>query len=356
VNSLLLAPELFLNEGGIARILRLYLKGLCDNAVEGDHVRFLALNDREIGTSELHRYSDPHLTEWGAFSRSKVAFSTSALRLAMRSDRIICGHIGQLSVVWAAGAIRPKLKYYVVAHGIEVWRPFTYFERVALGRARRILCVSEYTRRQVLNYSRLPVERTAILFNALDPGLNPTSATPADKNPPVILSVSRLSNADNYKGIEHLISAMPAVLAQIPKARLRIVGRGDGLPSLQSLTRRLNLGGSVEFAGYRSDSELGNDLDGCRLFALPSQKEGFGLVYLEAMAHGRPCLGANAGGVPEVITNDTGMLADYGDIQGIASALITALRRNWALEPLLERARMFSYPIFRERLAKLLSE
>jgi hypothetical protein len=50
------------------------------------------------------------------------------------------------------------------------------------------------------------------------------------------------------------------------------------------------------------------------------------------------------------------MLADYGDIQGIASALITALRRNWALEPLLERARMFSYPIFRERLAKLLSE
>jgi phosphatidylinositol alpha-1,6-mannosyltransferase len=356
VNTLLLAPELFLGEGGVARILRLYLKGLCDISREGDHVRFLALNDRVIGTSELSRYSGPRLSEWGAFSRSKVAFGAAAMRVGWKSDRIICGHIGQLPVAWAAAMIRPKLRYYVVAHGIEVWRPFTLFERMALGRAHRIICVSEYTRQQLLKFSRLPPERAAVLFNALDPGLNPTSASAPNKNPPVILSVSRLSVADSYKGIGHLISAMPAVLDQIPEARLRIVGRGDGLPGLQSLAHRLNLNNSVEFAGYRSDSELSNDLDGCRLFALPSQKEGFGLVYIEAMAHGRPCLAARAGGVPEVITDDTGVLAEYGDIQGIASAAVAALRRNWALEPLLERARDFSYPRFKERLATLLSE
>jgi phosphatidyl-myo-inositol dimannoside synthase len=356
VNSLLLAPELFLGEGGVARILRLYLKGMCEISGDGDRVRFLALNDREIGTNELHRYSDSHLTEWGAFNRSKVAFATAALRLGARSDRIVCGHIGQLPVAWAAATIRPKLRYYVVAHGIEVWRRFTLIERMALRRARRILCVSEYTRQQVLNHSRLPPERAAVLFNALDPRLNPTSASPASKGPPVILSVSRLSIADNYKGIGHLISAMPAVREKIRDARLRIVGRGDGMPGLQSLVRKLNLENSVEFAGYRSDSELNQDLDGCRLFALPSQKEGFGLVYLEAMAHGRPCLGARSGGVPEVITADTGMLVNYGDIEGIAAAVASALSRDWATEPLLERARMFSYPIFKERLAALLSE
>jgi glycosyltransferase involved in cell wall biosynthesis len=356
VNSLLLAPELFQGDGGIARILRLYLKGLCEISGEGDRVKFLALNDREVGTSELRSYSDAHLVEWGAFNRCKVPFAAAALRLAMRSDRIICGHIGQLPIAWAASMIRPRLQYYVVAHGIEVWRPFAYFERLALGRARRILCVSEYTRGQILSFSRLPPEKAAVLFNALDPGLEPASATPPGRNPPIILAVSRLSIADNYKGIGHLISAMPAVLARIPDARLRIVGRGDGLPSLQSIVRKLKLENSVEFAGYRSDSELSNDLDGCRLFALPSQKEGFGLVYLEAMAHGRPCLGARAGGVPEVITADTGVLADYGDIPGIAAGIVDALRRDWALEPILERARMFSYPTFRERLATLLSE
>src|SRR5208283_4417760 len=136
--------------------------------------------------------------------------------------------------------------------------------------------------------------------------------------PPVVLTVSRISTADSYKGIEHLIEAMPAVKNEIPDARLRIVGRGDGLAGLQGLARGLSLGDSVEFAGYKSDLELNGEFAQCRLFALPSQKEGFGLVYLEAMAHGRPCLGARAGGVPEVITADTGMLADYGDIQGIA--------------------------------------
>jgi len=100
VNSLLLAPELFLREGGIARILRLYLKGLCEISGEGDRVRFVALNDKDVDSSELRRYSDAHLTEWDACNRSKVAFARAALRLGSRTDRIICGHIGQLPVAW----------------------------------------------------------------------------------------------------------------------------------------------------------------------------------------------------------------------------------------------------------------
>jgi glycosyltransferase involved in cell wall biosynthesis len=170
----------------------------------------------------------------------------------------------------------------------------------------------------------------------------------------VILAVSRLSIADSYKGIDHLIAAMPAVLAQIPQARLRIVGRGDGLSGLQARVRDLNVGNAVEFAGYVGDSELPDEFARCRLFALPSQKEGFGLVYLEAMAHGRPCLGARAGGAPEVITGDTGVLVEYGDVAAIAAAIVAALRRDWPIEPLLERAKMFSYLRFKERFASLM--
>jgi glycosyltransferase involved in cell wall biosynthesis len=128
------------------------------------------------------------------------------------------------------------------------------------------------------------------------------------------------------------------------------------MPGLQALARRLKISAAVDFAGYRSDKEVDGEFARCRLFALPSQKEGFGLVYLEAMAHGRPCIGARAGGVPEVITPETGLLVEYGDVQAIASAIVSALRREWNLEALLERARSFSYLRFKERLASLLSQ
>jgi glycosyltransferase involved in cell wall biosynthesis len=126
------------------------------------------------------------------------------------------------------------------------------------------------------------------------------------------------------------------------------------MPGLQALARRLKMERVVEFTGYRSDADLRHDFEGCRLFALPSEKEGFGLVYLEAMAHGRPSLGARSGGVPEVITEETGVLVEYGDVPGMASAIVAALNKEWNIGSLLERARSFSFKVFKERLALLL--
>ena len=128
------------------------------------------------------------------------------------------------------------------------------------------------------------------------PILDPPLLKPAPAGPPVILSISRLTIGDSYKGIDHLIAAMPAVRAQLPGARLRIVGRGDAVPSLQALVRRLNISDAVEFPGFEERRRASRGICGLHLFALPSRKEGFGLVYLEAMAHARPCIGARSGG------------------------------------------------------------
>jgi phosphatidyl-myo-inositol dimannoside synthase len=355
VKYLLLAPELFVNDGGIARILRLYLKALCELSAEGGGVRFLALNDNLIDSTDLRRYAGKGLLEWEACSRGKSRFVRAALRMGADSDRIVCGHIGQLPVAWLVSKLRPRISYYLVAHGIEVWRPFSFLERRALKGARCVFCVSEFTRQQLLSRCPLPPGRTAVVHNALDPHLDPATRVSVSKGPPVVLAISRLTIADGYKGIGHLISAMPAVRASVPDAQLRIVGRGDGMRGLQDLARRLKLERTVEFTGFRSDAELKGEFEACRLFALPSEKEGFGLVYLEAMAHGRPCLGARSGGVPEVITKETGILVTYGDVPGIASAIVSAFQMEWSVEALLARARMFSYEIFRERLASLLN-
>jgi asparagine synthase (glutamine-hydrolysing) len=352
--TLLIAPEIFVSEGGITRILQIYLKALCD--LSGDHsaVRLLALNDAVLDSTDLRRTTNDSLEDWFVCTQHKPRFVRAALRMSRGCDRLICGHVAQLPVAWAARQINRRLRYYLVAHGIEVWRPFTLAERIALRGAEKIFCVSDFTRRELLRHCPLPEGRAVVLHNALDPWFEIAPGTALATCPPVILVVTRLTYSDRYKGVEHMIQAMPAIRAAIPNATLRIIGRGDDLPRLQMLRNQLGLASAVEFLGYVNDKRMDAELRACRLFALPSEKEGFGLVFLEAMAHGRPCLGARAGGIPEVIDADSGVLAPFGDVPGIAAAAIGALRREWNEEKILNRARHFSYSPFKDRLASLL--
>lgn len=353
--TLLLAPEIFASEGGIPRILQIYLKALCDLSGPHDAIRLVALNDQMVDSRDLRRSSNDRLSEWRVCSRSKSRFVRDTLALSRGANRLICGHLAQLPVALAAKLRYPSLRYYLVAHGIEVWRNYTPLERLALRGAERILCVSDYTRRELLHRSAIAPEKAVVLPNALDPYFAIAPGLPRHGRAPTILVVTRLTYSDRYKGVEHMIHAMPAIRAAIPDATLRIVGRGDDLPRLQQVRDQLRLRHAIEFLGYIDDRRMADELRSCTLFALPSEREGFGLVFLEAMANGRPCLGARAGGVPEVITPDTGVLVPYGDVPAIADAAIAALGRDWNESVILDRAREFSYSHFKDRLASLLA-
>ncbi len=350
----LLVPEIFSSEGGIQRIMRAYLRALAELAPQPGSVRLLSLNDAAISPRHLHAVEQVALASATGCQRRKAFLLRSLLLAARQTDHVICGHIFMLPVAWLARRLNPRLTYSLVAHGIEVWRPFNTIERTALRGASRILCVSDFTRQELLRHCPLPDGRAVVLANSLDPDFEIAAGRPLAECPPHILTVSRLSPTDRYKGVETLIEAMPAVRAQIPAARLRIVGRGGDLPRLMNLAHKLQVADAVDFLGYVEDARLRDELRNCRLFALPSRKEGFGLVFLEAMAHGRPCLGARAGGIPEVISPETGVLPEYGDVPGIAREAIGALNRDWDEQSLLSRAQEFSYENFRSRLASLL--
>lgn len=352
--TLMLAPELFESEGGIPRILQLYLKALCDLAGPNDTVRFVSLNDSIVDTRDLRRSSNDRLTAWRVCRRDKTAFVRAAVQMSEGCDRLICGHVAQLPVALLARIRRPQLRYYLVAHGIEVWRPLTLAQRLALRGAEQVFCVSDYTRRELLGRCSLAPERAVVLYNALDPFFRLGAGLPRNGRAPVILVVTRITKADRYKGVEHMLQAMPGIRTRVPNAVLRIIGRGDDLDRLHHMRNQLGLGAAVELLGYVDDRRLAQEMRACSLFALPSKKEGFGLVFLEAMANGRPCLGARAGGVPEVISENTGLLVEYGDVPGLAAACADALTREWDESAILARARQFSYPIFRSRLATLL--
>lgn len=357
MNALLLSPELFLHEGGIARIMRLYLKALCSVCARVDSV---VLNDESGPEPRLARYANERLGEHVGCRRGKWRFIRETFRASRRADILICGHLHQLAIAWLAQRRHPGLKYYLVAHGIEVWRPYSMLERRALRGAHRILCISEYTRRQMLRFCPdLDPARLVVVPNTFDPHFAPELNDQVSTAPfalPRILTVGRLATADTYKGFDTLIEAMPILRRVHPAARLRIVGKGDDLPRLTALAQRLGVAGSVDFLGPIPDEALRAEYAACDLFALPSRKEGFGLVYLEAMTYGKPCIGARAGGVPEVINDDVGQLVEYGNLDELAAAMVDLIAHPRDSEVVRRRAAAFAFPAFQPRLAAVLAD
>jgi glycosyltransferase involved in cell wall biosynthesis len=156
------------------------------------------------------------------------------------------------------------------------------------------------------------------------------------------------------------LTALPEVLKQVPDVFLVIVGPGDDRPRLEAMAQELKVTDRVRFAGRVSDEELQSYLAACDLFVLPSTGEGFGIVYLEAMFHGKACIGARAGGVPEVIEHEvTGLLVDPERLDRLAeviSRLLTGDANRFAMGAAgkLRLEREFSTQRFRDRLAALI--
>lgn len=358
MKTLLICPDLFHAEGGIARIMRLYLRSLCEQAAPGDEVGCVAQLDSGDTSARLRMLLGEHTAKIDNCERSRFAFLFIVLVRAFRCRRLVCGHLHQLIIARLAQTFNPRLDYYLVAHGIEVWRPYSLLERAALRGARRIFCVSEYTRRQMLRFdSSLEPARLVVLPNTFDPGFRADLVAPAPATgtpQPRILVVSRLVNSDPYKGVDLMIEAMPAVLRQHPGAQLRIVGGGDARPRLEALARERSLGDAVRFLGLVDDAVLREEYHRCDLFALPSRKEGFGLVYLEAMSYGKPCIAARAGGAPEVVDDQVGALVEYGNVEQIALAVGNLLRHPRNPAVIAARVTSFSYANFSAKLAALL--
>ena len=351
--KILFAPELFRAPGGIARVSRHYLQALAE-AYPAEELRAVILNDQSIGADALATCHAEAVQAIGC-NRSKLRCAWELLR-ATRHEyvHVLCTHVALAPLLNLLRWIRPNLTFDIVVHGIEAWQPLPRSQQAALRKARLILSVSNYTRRELVSrYPELDAH-THVLPNALDPGFD--SSLPTEKPVPFqILAVSRLAAHDWEKGIDHLIEAMPAVRKEMPKAHLRIVGDGVDRERLEALSHQLPDPSCVTFLGEIDDHDLRREFSSCEIFALPSRKEGFGLVYLEAMAVGKPCIVANAGGAPEVIDRDSGLIVPYGDVAQIASAITLSFKKIWDTEKVQTRAKYFAFPAFAQRWNELSS-
>jgi len=128
------------------------------------------------------------------------------------------------------------------------------------------------------------------------------------------------------------LNCLPALLAAYPDLEVRLVGHHDiivngGTLKDQFLRAHAGLPGldRVKFLGAVSETELHQEYAQCSLFVAPSRYESFGLIYLEAMRYGKPCIGSDAGGIPDVLTPDVGLLPQAGNQEALLQAICTLL-------------------------------
>jgi glycosyltransferase involved in cell wall biosynthesis len=286
-----------------------------------------------------------------------------SLRAAARErpDLMIVGLLGMTPL---GVACLPFLRggFGFIAHGTEVWEEPRFSRRVAGRRAAFAFAVSSHTAACLERSVGLPPSAIRLLPNALDPGFGSAPDDGPGRERPELLAVARLWAGETMKGVDHTLRAFARVGERHPRAILRIVGRGSDKPRLQRLASELGIGRRVIFEEDLADEELIARYRDCSIFVLPSGQEGFGIVFLEAMRFGKPCIGGAAGGTPDVIVDgESGFLVPFGELAPLELAM-DRLLSDAGLRERMGRAgrerleREFTFERYRGRLALHLRE
>jgi phosphatidyl-myo-inositol dimannoside synthase len=317
VRLALLAPEM-LSPGGVQSFMWRIWDCMAGLAADPSCLSLSVLNDGAKALRASGRVADSASVVGGR--RSKARFVTSVLR-QHAADAMIVGHIGQSPVAWILKKLGRVRAYAVVLHGNEAWKRLSFFQRLACRDAFCVIATTQFTARRFVECNAVPRALLRIAPLCADESSTPASnfVLTGDFR---ILIVGRQWKSERYKGFSQLIAAVALMHASGRHATLHVVGEGDDQPSLRKLAEERGVISHVLFHGVIADADLAAAYQTCHVYAMPSGQEGFGIAFLEAMRYARPCVGAIAGGIPEVIDDEvTGLLVPYGDEGKLAEAL-----------------------------------
>ena len=259
------------------------------------------------------------------------------------------------------------LRYWVAVHGFEVTRPLSRRILTALHHADQVLPVSRHTRELVL---KAGVEscRCTLLSNCVDgtqfyPGSKPEHLLrlyglgPQSK---ILFTLARLDSRERYKGHDLLLEALPRILQLVPEAHYVLAGSGSDSARLRARIGELGLENNVTMTGFLPEHALLDHYHLCDLFVMPSRGEGFGIVFLEALACGRAVIaGKDDGSRDPLADGEFGKLIDPSNPDELIDAVVKSLLQHFADQEgnltarrhlMLER---FGFDAFKQRLAEL---
>ena len=356
-----------LSTGGVQRASRHVAAVTAKFAADhGASCRFLSLNDPQ-GLHTLRVGSNEFSVTGHA--RDKLQFGLAAFRAAGRKPSLAIALHPHLAPILSIMRLRfGKSRSIVFAHGVEVWQPLGWPRGASLRQADLVIGPSSDTVQHLIAQQGIPSGKVRQLPWGLDPefearlALNVSPSPPSNfpRNGKVILTVGRWDPAERYKGADTLIAALPRVLPAASDTSLVLVGGGDDKPRLEQLARDSGVAERTIFLQDLTAEELFACYAACDIFALPSRGEGFGLVFLEAMAHGKPVIGGAHGGIPDVVEDGvTGLLVPHGDVDRLSAALESLLTDPARASQMGARgkqriAAQFSFSQFQSRLTALL--
>jgi len=309
---------------------------------------------------------------------AKLSFAGHALceAFAWKPDLVIATHVA-VGPIAQTIAMLARRRYWIVVHGIESWGTLSTLKRSALRRANRVIVTNSFNQLQVVQRQGVYYRRTAILPCTLDETLlqveprNNGYGHRIPRGAPVLLTVGRMAASERYKGHDVVLRSLPAVLAKFPAATYVIAGEGDDRPRLERLANEVQIAERVLFTGKVSDAELAALYRRSNVFVLPARTvfddhapkgEGFGIVFLEAMAFGKPVIGPNSGAPAGLIRQgETGLLVDPEDPACVAEALLQLLAQPRLAEQMGHTGSEwvkanYSYAHLRQRLSELIAD
>jgi glycosyltransferase involved in cell wall biosynthesis len=304
-----------LSEGYKAEVFLLRDSSGCSNPFESENLKF-----------HYFQNQSPQL------GRIKMAAALLKYFLQQRPQHVFCGHIN-LAVLIKTLCQPLGIPYTVLTYGKEVWQPLKPQERRALASAAGIWTISRYSRDRACAANNLDPNKVKMLPCAIDGD----KFTPGSKLPElvekynltdnkVLMTVARLWSGDIYKGVDVTIRALPQIAQVFPEVKYLVIGRGDDQPRLAQLAQDLGVSDRVVFAGFVPTEELIAHYHLADAYIMPSQ-EGFGIVYLEAMACGVPVLsGDDDGSADPLQDGKLGWRVPHRNPEAVAAACMEILK------------------------------
>lgn len=264
-----------LDPGGVQRF------GLHSGAVlfglaqdSGIPYKILSLNDPK-GTHRLHVGKLEFIAQ--GFGKSKVGFTLAALKMLPVTQLAYIGHPNIAHLGLPLRFVSRKARYWIAAHGIEVWDPLPFLPRMGLHEADGVTVPSNYTREKMAIAQGLDPNKIIVLAPGLDPKFMRMNWAAAHHqlrahSGKVILTVARLTSSERSKGIGTVIRALPNVIKAISDVRYVVVGDGNDVECLQALAQEVGVADRVLFVGSLVDDDLVAEYREADIFVMPSRK------------------------------------------------------------------------------------
>jgi len=355
----------FSYQGGIEKFNRAFLKACSEIIYEKN--RQLAVRVLHDSGTPDDRYVKPEV--YKNYAGKRFHFLFESFFQLFHTKVLLLGHLNLSVLGFISKCLFPQKKLIVICHGVEVFTPLRGLRKWVLDKADEILAVSHFTKEQLVKQQQLSPEKIKVFPNTIDPCFKLPAAfekplylseryhiQPGQK---VLFTLTRLNSKEGYKGYDKVLRVLPSLLEKGINLKYIIAGKADEPEAarINQLLTEMNLQRHVIMTGYIADEEVTDHLLLADLFVMPSKGEGFGIVYIEAMACGLPVIAGNKDGSTEALQfGKLGTLIDPDDPEELKMAIesaLVAVSNPFQLQK--NVLGCFSYELFSQRLKTILN-